>query len=320
MGENNEVGSCNRDNYSRRKIMRKSIFATDALRISITNTCNFDCIYCSNEGQQHNEGQYLNIEFIKAFCRKIKNENIYLRRVNITGGEPLLHPELFYIIHEFAQVTDNVALNTNGSLINKNKLKNLVKYGVNTIKIGIDNIVGVEAKPCLSIQNINNPEHLKRNILLCKQYIQDTSLDVVLSSANAMTIDSVVKFVINNKLNNTLFIELIQSDFWNNGIIPDKGLSFQELLQILIKNSNKLNYSFNSERGIYNVIINDKLHVFYTLDYCKYNLCNNLSMRVNSNGEFVSCVKENIQTPIDLCGSLINQVNNIKRDYSCRQN
>ena len=68
------------------------------------------------------------------------------------------------------------------------------------------------------------------------------------------------------------------------------------------------------------MIINDKLHVFYTLDYCKYNLCNNLSMRVNSNGEFVSCVKENIQTPIDLCGSLINQVNNIKRDYSCRQN
>lgn len=47
--------------------------------------------------------------------------------------------------------------------------------------------------------------------------------------------DSIIDFIITHKLNNSIFIELVQEDFWNNGVIPNRGMEKEELIELLKK-------------------------------------------------------------------------------------
>ena len=60
-----------------------------------------------------------------------------------------MHKQLIEIVKEFAKVSECVALNTNASLLNKEKILELKNAGVSALKIGIDSIVGEQTKPCL---------------------------------------------------------------------------------------------------------------------------------------------------------------------------
>ena len=62
------------------------------LRIAVTDKCNFRCIYCMPADgvapRAHDE--LLSAEEIARFVRLVAGEGI--RRVRLTGGEPLYHP------------------------------------------------------------------------------------------------------------------------------------------------------------------------------------------------------------------------------------
>lgn len=188
--------------------MKENVFINNSLKISITNVCNYDCSYCSNEGQTHDSKEYIDLKFVKQLCKKILEENIYVKRINITGGEPLLHPKLNEIVKEFAKVTECVALNTNASLLNKEKIIQLAKDGVTAFKIGIDSFSGKMTKPCMNVTK-NYLDIVKDNIIFAKEIIPDTSLDVVLSEFNSDTVEEVISFIIEHKLNNSIFIDLV---------------------------------------------------------------------------------------------------------------
>lgn len=271
--------------------MRENVLINNSLKISITNVCNYDCTYCSNEGQTHNSKEYIDLKFVKQLCEKILEENIYVKRVNITGGEPLLHPKLNDIVKEFAKVTECVALNTNASLLTKKKIIQLAKDGVSALKIGIDSVSGKMTKPCMNMTK-NYLDIVKDNIIFAKEIIPDTSLDVVLSEFNKDMVDEVIKFIIEHKLNNSIFIDLVQEDFWKNGIIPEKGIEVEHLLELLRKQANKIDVTYNEKKGLYSIVINDTINIAYALDYCFLKLCGNLCTRVNSMGEIVPCIKE----------------------------
>ena len=214
--------------------MKKGIFINDSLKISITNVCNYDCSYCSNEGQEHTEKEFLDIDYVKKLCNSIKNEEIYVRRVNITRGKPLLHPQLIEIVKCFSDISEQIAINTNASLLSKEKIFELKNAGTTSLKIGIDSIEGNLTKPCMKCTK-NYVDIVKQNIILAKDIIPDTSLDIVLSDFNIDKMDSIIDFIITHKLNNSIFIELVQEDFWNNGVIPNRGMEKEELIELLKK-------------------------------------------------------------------------------------
>jgi len=89
----------------------------------ITSSCNLNCDFCF--------APKLNTHILKSLVAKYINilKNKSIRKVTISGGEPLLHPKLFDILELFRKNKINVSLNTNGLLLNKpniEKLKNLV--------------------------------------------------------------------------------------------------------------------------------------------------------------------------------------------------
>ena len=99
--------------------------------IYITEKCNESCIFCSAK-----KGE-LDVN-IKDFQKYIQNwKNYGISHVNITGGEPLLNPCLDTLLeYAFKQKMD-IALFTNGTLLNKKKLIKILPF-VKWIAISID--------------------------------------------------------------------------------------------------------------------------------------------------------------------------------------
>lgn len=90
------------------------------LRVSITDRCNYKCVYCrtGNEGAQYAE---LGIEDYLRMIRVFVGLGI--EKVRLTGGEPLLRRGLLELIREVANLRTQVgqpldlALTTNGHLL-----------------------------------------------------------------------------------------------------------------------------------------------------------------------------------------------------------
>lgn len=84
------------------------------------NGCNLRCSYCDTKYALNNKNNYLDINTI---INKIKKYNC--KNITITGGEPLLQPNIIDIINSMSEYTFN--LETNGSIsINSYLLKNTI--------------------------------------------------------------------------------------------------------------------------------------------------------------------------------------------------
>jgi molybdenum cofactor biosynthesis enzyme MoaA len=122
------------------KILLKYIIIKEfELRIALTNTCNFNCIFCHGEGTFSQN---------KVFLDKKTLENIlfqsYLngcKKITLTGGEPLLNMDGIITTIEYCNKMKEypiLTIVTNGSLIDKNFIEILKKYkGIISLNISL---------------------------------------------------------------------------------------------------------------------------------------------------------------------------------------
>jgi cyclic pyranopterin phosphate synthase len=86
------------------------------LRISVTDRCNFRCVYCMpEEGMQWlPKSAILSYEEIGEVVRQLAP--LGLRRLRITGGEPTIRPQIHELIRMLRAVPEiaDIALSTNG--------------------------------------------------------------------------------------------------------------------------------------------------------------------------------------------------------------
>src|SRR5579872_3124748 len=86
------------------------------LRISVTDRCNFRCLYCMPvEGLSWlPKNDILSYEEITEVVRQLAP--LGLRRLRITGGEPTIRPDLERLVEMLRRVPDieDIALSTNG--------------------------------------------------------------------------------------------------------------------------------------------------------------------------------------------------------------
>jgi cyclic pyranopterin phosphate synthase len=87
------------------------------LRISVTDRCNFRCVYCMPmEGLQWlPKAEILTYEEIAEVVRQLAP--LGLRRLRITGGEPTIRPNLESLIRQLRSIVEieDIALSTNGA-------------------------------------------------------------------------------------------------------------------------------------------------------------------------------------------------------------
>ena len=110
------------------------------LRVSVTDRCNYKCIYCrtGQHGAQYPElgiDEYLRL--IKLFV------GLGIEKVRLTGGEPLLRNGLLELIEELAKLRTltgeplDLALTTNGHLLDQ-LAKPLKSAGLNRVTVSMD--------------------------------------------------------------------------------------------------------------------------------------------------------------------------------------
>ena len=82
-----------------------------SLRISITQRCNFNCFFCHQEGESKS-GEELSIDEIEILVKV--GAEFGIKKVKITGGEPLLREDVIEIIQRISPHVEEVSLTTNG--------------------------------------------------------------------------------------------------------------------------------------------------------------------------------------------------------------
>jgi len=114
------------------------------LRISVTDRCNFRCIYCMPKdifGPGYKflpQGDLLSFEEITRLVQIL--HQLGTRKVRFTGGEPLLRQDLEELVEMLAQIPNlELALTTNGSLLGR-KANLLKKAGLDRVTVSLDSL------------------------------------------------------------------------------------------------------------------------------------------------------------------------------------
>lgn len=114
------------------RVMRK-------LRVSITEACNYRCTYCMPaDARFPPANRYLQAEEYPALIEPLARLGI--RKVRVTGGEPLLRPGFRNIMRALASVDGiTLALTTNGHLLAR-QLPFLREVGLRSINVSVDSL------------------------------------------------------------------------------------------------------------------------------------------------------------------------------------
>jgi GTP 3',8-cyclase len=114
------------------------------LRISVTDRCNFRCVYCMPKeifGPDHqflHRDQILTFEEITRLARIFAEHGV--RKVRLTGGEPLVRRDLHLLVGMLAQIPDlDLTLTTNGSLLVK-QAPALKAAGLKRVTVSLDSL------------------------------------------------------------------------------------------------------------------------------------------------------------------------------------
>lgn len=119
------------------------------LRISVTDRCNFRCSYCMPKDIFNRDHAFLKHDQLLSFEEINHLSQIFLnlgvKKLRITGGEPLLRKNIETLIEQLAQLKTlddtppELTMTTNATLLAK-KAKELKAAGLNRITISLDAI------------------------------------------------------------------------------------------------------------------------------------------------------------------------------------
>lgn len=113
----------------------------DYLRLSLTDRCNFRCIYCMPEEgvRQMSHDEILRIEEIEELVRIAAG--IGIKNVRLTGGEPLVRKGVVDLVRAITATPgiENVSMTTNGVLLPQ-MVGDLKEAGLSRVNISLDTL------------------------------------------------------------------------------------------------------------------------------------------------------------------------------------
>ena len=111
------------------------------LRISVTDRCNLRCVYCMpKQGLQWQpRADQLSVEEIARVAKTAAQGGV--KRVRLTGGEPLVHPDIVEIVRHIASIPmiEEVSLTTNAMLLER-LAQPLADAGLKRVNISLDSL------------------------------------------------------------------------------------------------------------------------------------------------------------------------------------
>ncbi len=267
----------------------------DYLRISLTERCNLRCMYCMPEEGVHlkENSKYMSKDEILLLANSFVKLGV--KKIRLTGGEPLVRKDVAEIISELAKLDVELAITTNGILIDK-YLNIFIDSGLKSINVSLDSLKKGKFKE-LTRRNyfdkvmsniellIENNFHVKLNAVLIKDENDDELIDFI-------------EFT-KNKPVHFRFIEFMPFD--GNSWDKSKIVSYDSIIKIATekygkdlirltdkKNDTSKSYKISGYLGTFAVISS------VTNPFC--DSCNRI--RLTADGKIKNCLFSNSETDL----------------------
>ncbi len=167
----------------------------ESMSIEITKRCNFRCNFCyANSNKTPENEDYISDEKIDRLISEIRENG--LKKVTITGGEPLFEHELFLrMLKRMKENNITINLNTNISLMTDQIAREIKEY-IGTEFYVFTSLLSADEKTCDSITGI--PGSYKRvieGIRCCKRNGLKVSVNFTISRDNVKDLVLIDEFV-----------------------------------------------------------------------------------------------------------------------------
>ncbi len=117
-----------KDNYQRPII---------SLRITITNRCNVNCVYCHHDGMVSSKNEMTSDELYRI-CKIAKD--IGVKKIRLSGGEPLIRKDIVEIVEKIASLDfKDISITTNGTYLEK-YAQGLKDAGLDRVNVSFDTL------------------------------------------------------------------------------------------------------------------------------------------------------------------------------------
>ena len=116
----------------------------ETLRVSITDRCNFRCVYCMPKDVFGRDHAFLERRQLLSFEEIARVVGVFaglgVRTVRITGGEPLVRRDVEQLVEQLAEIPElELALTTNGALLAQ-KAEALARAGLSRVTVSLDSV------------------------------------------------------------------------------------------------------------------------------------------------------------------------------------
>ena len=128
------------------------------LRVSVTDRCDFRCVYCMSEDMTFlPKKDLLSLEELEIVCNTFIDMGV--KKIRLTGGEPLVRKNIMQLINNLGSKVgkslDELTITTNGSQLKK-MASDLYKAGVRRLNISMDSLDELKFKLITRWGNLNN--------------------------------------------------------------------------------------------------------------------------------------------------------------------
>ncbi|MCC2687861.1 MAG: molybdenum cofactor biosynthesis protein [Rhizobiaceae bacterium] len=113
------------------------------LRVSVTDRCDFRCVYCMAEDMAFlPKKDLLSLEELDRLCTVFIDKGV--RKLRLTGGEPLVRKNIMHLVRQLSRhldsgALDELTLTTNGSQLARHAAE-LAACGVRRINVSLDTL------------------------------------------------------------------------------------------------------------------------------------------------------------------------------------
>lgn len=269
------------------------------LRVSITDRCNYRCIYCKPEEQfefiPHEE--VLRYEEIVEIIKEAVNLGV--TKVRITGGEPLVRKGVVDFIKKLREIKklEDISLTTNGFFLSEYAEK-LKDAGLNRVNISLDSLQEEKYKRITRGGSLEKA--LKGINFALKAGLLPIKINTVLiRGINDDEVEDFVRLTLGRPLN-IRFIEFMPSGEELKDNYRDKFISVLEIKESLAEKYSFRPVDINSGNGpakYYQIKGGQGTIGFITAlsqHFCK--TCNRI--RLTSEGKLRPCLFSNIEVDI----------------------
>jgi MoaA/NifB/PqqE/SkfB family radical SAM enzyme len=161
------------------KILKHEKEQIPRIQLQYRYNCNFKCQHCSIDSVKDLSRKSLSIDDVKNLFKQA--DEMGISRVTISGGEPLLFPDLDELVEAINPKLFWIQLDTNAFLLTEDKVKHLKEIGIDCIAPSLDSLNLKEH------DDFRNQPGSASKVLTAVEFIKDNDINIFIQTVVTKT-------------------------------------------------------------------------------------------------------------------------------------